>query len=1077
MKSGFYNEGGSSTQNNFNRKNPFKSNRQTTLDFGVFNEKENKKSFSEFVKFAKRETKKYTNNGKRDFEDMFKTFRRESKDSTENFEQNLVKSIRSAKREIESLSQSINHIDELSMKSHRDSTNRLNAYSRQYSNMVRKRIEEEKSANKEIQRLRDNNNQSNKSTNPRPTQNINDLARSSNRRNTQTQQPVDLRSERLYNQSNNNRNTDNENKNDKINTLKSVFTYAWNQSSGPTNFFRSMSEAFTEFADNSSKTGTTIAGMIGSVLSSMIDKLITILTNRFFQGVDNISSTYENTYHDIAVLTNTNQSNYKQAQDDLVDALKKQSLDNNISLSEITKQYSDNVLSGIVNAETAQTTALQDVISKKISPLINTQTDAYKDMQLSMGDKFVDTVNGISQSINQGTDKSNRFISKNFDSLLTDFQPVIMSAKEDYAMNNIAGLAEALQEAEANGATQEQLSQMKQDAYDLQYNRYNMLTSGNTADAMKAIAANEADPTGQNLTAALTASTDAMKSWTNEIINNSDNITIQQAGFVNSGLDTRSALLYNNLADDTTDKMRSRAEESENTDYKSLAESAAEKESNNDNTTANSKVNSTVENFSKNLSQFKQDHPLLYESGEDLVHGLGDVLKFALFQAGANKLSSFIRGGTAVASTAAQTVSAASGTAETVVTAGDAIGDVVNATNDAVDTLSTAGDAISDTVNATDNVADALSAADDAVSNTTKAGGGLLKTFGKIMTAVQFGMDAYGGYKNANDNFKEKNNGEEATMTQTAESTLASMAAGSGPGLFDEGSGWDKFWNILGNTSKYATIGTAAGPIGTLVGAGAGLLTSVIGAKNIANAMDTAGNAIDDSFDYLNSHNIFGEEVKKNKKKTPSNNSNIYKDYIGSNSNIDYSTNIYEDYLKSSNDNQADTNTSINNGFDKLIENNDKNNSTLADSYESSMSKYSDAIKSTIDDSLNTISESTKQIITESKNITNLSTDSTTAQSMADVSNLLNNLYSNLVTNNKSSKSDGNESSVDMEKALKDSAQYIVKAIKSINETLTIINSENNKVVDKKTGLVSPKITHNFSTNERDFTTVVPRSI
>lgn len=1172
MRSGFYNEGGSSTQNNFNNKNPFRSNKRSTLDFGTFNRKENEKAFSGFIKFAKSETKKYTKEGKQSFKDMFDTFREESSDAVDQFGDSLIRTIRESKRELESLSRSMSRIgDDRS----RESKRRLDEYSRQYSEMVRRRINEERTASDRIRELRD-----------RSQEDSSNTSRNNNIINSQS-------SNTQNNSSNNNNNGNNNNgdRSTRINNLKSVFSYAWNESSGPNNFFRNMSRAFDEFAENSESTGGTVASLIASSLSSVLDTFINKFFSRLGKGIDTISDTYNSTYHDIAVLTNTTHTDYTSFQDKTIEELKNQSLNNNVALSEVLKQYSEAVTSGITDANTAQSVALQDVITKKINPLINTQTDAYKDMQLSMGDKFVDTVNGISQSLNQEYGKNNRFMSKNFDNLLSEFQPVIMNAKQDYAVNNIAGLSEALAEAQANGATTEQLNQMKQDAYDLQYNRYNMLTSGNATDAMKAIAANEADPTGTDLTSALTASTDAMKSWTDKIMSSNSNLIVQQAGLGSSGLDYRTALLYNGLSDDTTNEMRNSASSAANKDYESLAKSATEKEANDDNTTQANMKDIAAENASNMFAKFKEFHPDAY----DAITSIGGTV---------SSLAKFIIGGKLVTG------------------AGSLLRNILGA-----------GSSGSAGAGILSRIGGALGSAGSRLGSMASSAGGFVAEHATGIAGgaaiVSSIIDGVKGFFKSDEDFKEKNNGGKSSASQKVASIASSAVAGSGPGLFDEGSVLGKILNIGGNALKGAgagaAIGASVGGVGAIPGAIAGAITGTItgsiGSKNIANAIDDAkdtlvegaktlgsgigelasntlkslsgakdklakgskklGSSIksfaSDVLDNLNSvPSFFSSKSKdKKKKKKPKNNLKITdtvpnystlsqssslldtlnsdKDASSSESSKDNKTQKVEsssDAIKSmsksvtdsidqsishsdkSSDNisEALSNMSTSNYSDVLssieentrsisslkdvIGNSDATSSTIAQSSKSveniqnsaskELSRMSDSLKAssdnntkllktTIKDSNNSLSKSMKdtdQMKQDAYNMMNQRYEEltdTTAKAVGEsvmqryqsssMIPTLDRTYTNLSQATPTVKDNDASSLKDssIEKAIKDSAQYIVKAIRTINETVVSLNNSKNQVVDRETGLVSPRKLP-FSTTERDLSTVVPRS-
>lgn len=90
-----------------------------------------------------------------------------------------------------------------------------------------------------------------------------------------------------------------------------------------------------------------------------------------------------------------------------------------------------------------------------------------------------------------------------------------------------------------------------------------------------------------------------------------------------------------------------------------------------------------------------------------------------------------------------------------------------------------------------------------------------------------------------------------SSLSGKVSSGVGGALGGTGPGIMDEGSGWDKAGNVLGNAGKGALIGAGIGSfipvigtaIGGLIGGGIGAIGGAIGGENIANGIKTAWDA------------------------------------------------------------------------------------------------------------------------------------------------------------------------------------------------------------------------------------------
>lgn len=228
-------------------------------------------------------------------------------------------------------------------------------------------------------------------------------------------------------------------------------------------------------------------GIIGAIIDGG-KQFVSIWMNRFESGMRRIVDTYEDTFHNVSVLTDTSQKAYGQMQDDIQDYLRDNNLNNAIRISDVMRGMHDAVMQGITNAGEAQNIALENSITKAINPFINVTTDAYQDMQMSLGSDFVNSANAIVKAVNDGTAGTIRFISKNIDDMLTQFEPVILNAKSEQFDKQFAEMAADLEAAVASGAmTSQQAEEYKQSMYSMTNDPYNTITNSNDISLVRSM--------------------------------------------------------------------------------------------------------------------------------------------------------------------------------------------------------------------------------------------------------------------------------------------------------------------------------------------------------------------------------------------------------------------------------------------------------------------------------------------------------------------------------------------------------------------------------------------------------------
>lgn len=234
---------------------------------------------------------------------------------------------------------------------------------------------------------------------------------------------------------------------------------------------RVLKSEFTKLTDAQVK-GMDKLNKIAPILESVADGINEVLKNwldRFKTGMNNITSTYEATYTKVSVLTDTNQKNYQNWQNETVKVLQQQGLDNNVTISSIMEDLSRVTRDGITNMQEATEISLQNSISKSIAPYLDTTTEAYQDLQLKFGTKFVNQMDGIGKAVSDQVGSS-RYIAKNMDSILSEIEPIAQNAINDQFAQQFGEAAAMIDAAVANGdmtlAQANELKSMTMEAMD-----------------------------------------------------------------------------------------------------------------------------------------------------------------------------------------------------------------------------------------------------------------------------------------------------------------------------------------------------------------------------------------------------------------------------------------------------------------------------------------------------------------------------------------------------------------------------------------------------------------------------------
>ena len=610
------------------------------------------------------------------------------------------------------------------------------------------------------------------------------------------------------------------------------------------------STSFKSFALGELKTGIIDAILTGG------KEFIDIWIRRFEAGMNRIVDTYEDTFHNVSVLTDTSQKSYMQMQDNIVDYLNENNYHNAIRTSEVMQNMHDAVMQGITNAGEAQNIALENSITKAINPFINVTTDAYQDMQMSLGSDFVNSANAIVKAVNDGTTGTTRFISKNIDDMLTQFEPVILNAKSEQFDKQFAEMAADLEAAVASGAmTSQQAEEYKQSVYSMTNNPYNTITNSNDISLVRSMldSLQNGDFENQNIEGMLKTLAEndeklyegTQSAFARDIVRSnigSDRTSIWQDS---DALNEVTKIINDKNSGDYEDALTSLTKGLEDT-YTNLWQK-----------------DTGAENDMLFAAKFKQQYPdafailtsmlsvlktIAISIGSQALLNVGGKLfgKFGskiiskitntkVFQKGANLFKNAFKSGS-------DDMAKAAGKAATNYS-DDVLRSASKAASSSADDMAKAAASSS----ADDMTKAAASYGDDvlkAAGSGSKATG-ILSKIGSIaskasgpLTALGFVIDGFQGFGKSEDWYGDNSAGSKA------KSTLGAIAGGSGPGV-GQGSVGSVALNAGSNALKWGSVGgMVGGPLGLAIGAGAGLVTGLVGGERMGDFFGGIGNFI-----------------------------------------------------------------------------------------------------------------------------------------------------------------------------------------------------------------------------------------
>lgn len=581
-------------------------------------------------------------------------------------------------------------------------------------------------------------------------------------------------------------------------------------------------------------------GLKTAIVGAIIDggkQFVNIWINRFESGMRRIVDTYEDTFHNVSVLTDTSQKAYRQMQDEIQSYLKDNNLNNAIRISDVMQSMHDAVMQGITNAGEAQNIALENSITKAINPFINVTTDAYLDMQMSLGSDFVNSANAIVKAVNDGTAGTTRFISKNIDDMLTQFEPVILNAKSEQFDKRFAEMASDLEAAIASGAmTSQQAEEYKQSVYSMTNDPYNTITNSSDISLVRSMldSLQNDDFENQNIEGMLkTLAENDQKLYEGTQDAFSRSIVRSNIGSNRTSIWQDSDAL-NEITKIINDKNSGDYEDALNSLTKGL-----------ENTYTNLWQKDTgAENNMTDIAQFEQQYPDAFKILKSIASTLTSILVAIGGNFIANKfVGKFGNGNTKALFDMFKGDVKANGFKSTVKEYAKVFGDDVVSKFKNSKIFEKGSNLFSKVFkNGADDVAKATTSYGDDLLKAAGTGAskssGILSKLGSVaskasgpLSALGFVIDGISGFTKSDDWY-----GDNSAESKT-KSILGSLLGGSGQGVGQESAG-SVALNAGSNALKWGSLGLAVGgPLGAGIGAAAGGIAGLIGGERLGDLM------------------------------------------------------------------------------------------------------------------------------------------------------------------------------------------------------------------------------------------------
>lgn len=582
-------------------------------------------------------------------------------------------------------------------------------------------------------------------------------------------------------------------------------------------------------------------GLKTAIVGAIIDggkQFVNIWINRFESGMRRIVDTYEDTFHNVSVLTDTSQKAYRQMQDEIQSYLKDNNLNNAIRISDAMQSVHDAVMQGITNAGEAQNIALEDSISKSINPFLDTTSEAYKDLQSQLDSIVMNGLNGVVKAVNDNVGQT-RFVSKNLNDMIDAFEPVIQNARDEKMTNDLADLASLIESRLASGEIETLAEAQRQYEFGKQsLQQYDILSNGTVVEQQSVInALNKMQEQGISNTE--DNAIEISKIFSDEFNNINKMYAQQNQGNLLSG-SIRNTELGTSVFSYNTEA------QTQDIDRSDTVQAFKELTGNLEDTYTNLWQKDTgAENNMTDIAQFEQQYPDAFKILKSIASTLSQILAAIAGNFIANKFVGKFGSGSNTGSLFDMFKSdvKSNGFKKTIKDYAKTFGDDVVSKFKNSKIFEKGSNLFSKVFkNGADDVAKAATSYGDDVLKAAGAGAskstGILSKLGSAaskasgpLAALGFVIDGISGFTKSNDWY-----GDNSAESKT-KSILGSLLGGSGQGVGQESAG-SVALNAGSNALKWGSLGLAVGgPLGAGIGAAAGGIAGLIGGERLGDLM------------------------------------------------------------------------------------------------------------------------------------------------------------------------------------------------------------------------------------------------
>lgn len=231
------------------------------------------------------------------------------------------------------------------------------------------------------------------------------------------------------------------------------------------------------------KLGAQVLNTAGQALKDGINRVFSL----FKQGLTEQSNLYEQTFHNISTRTGIGRSDYLDAQRNTDNQLGSMGLYDNIKVTEVQQMWQDLANTGM-NQQDMFSTAIDNVITQKIVPYLDTTSQVFNALNNRLDGKFVKDIRGINKA-NLDIAGNNYSTNEMLDKIITQMEPLTDAALQDLAKGSeefttMVNKLQASKEEGGMGLTKAQAEEYAMKVFKAQNYQDTMLSSGSVYDKL-----------------------------------------------------------------------------------------------------------------------------------------------------------------------------------------------------------------------------------------------------------------------------------------------------------------------------------------------------------------------------------------------------------------------------------------------------------------------------------------------------------------------------------------------------------------------------------------------------------------